>query len=204
MPFPDVGIGPADLRERLEALRGKELNFDAATGGGPGWHHDDYRQPLPPEQPGPPEPDASWEVAKRLSHAYAFADPSLVGVYFDDEVRLERRDMLLVLHALGLRIYAGVRVGAAGEETRKLEGRAARVSFWNYRTLEGHVEAGQRDYEVAARERTGALDRTFPSRLGDPRTPPSGARAARLLATAEALRLTALERATHPRVGNVR
>jgi Domain of unknown function (DUF1990) len=39
-------------------------------------------------------------------------------------------------------------VGDAGEQTRDVDGRTARVSFWNYRTLEGHVEAGQRDYEV--------------------------------------------------------
>jgi hypothetical protein len=38
--------------------------------------------------------------------------------------------------------------GGAGQETRELDGRTAQVSFWNYRTLEGHVEASQRDYEV--------------------------------------------------------
>lgn len=56
--------------------------------------------------------------------------------------------MLLVLHALGARIYAGVRVGTAGDEVRTADGRKAHVSFWNYRTLDGHVEAGQRDFEV--------------------------------------------------------
>ena len=56
--------------------------------------------------------------------------------------------MLLILHALGARIYAGVRVHTAGEDTRSENGRRAQVSFWNYRTLQGHVEAGQRDFEV--------------------------------------------------------
>lgn len=56
--------------------------------------------------------------------------------------------MLLILHALGARIYAGVRVGGAGDEVRSDDGREAQVFFWNYRTLEGHVEAGQRDFEV--------------------------------------------------------
>jgi len=56
--------------------------------------------------------------------------------------------MLLILHALGIRIYAGVRVSDAGETTRSEHGREAHVFFWNYRTLEGHVEAGQRDFEV--------------------------------------------------------
>jgi Domain of unknown function (DUF1990) len=56
--------------------------------------------------------------------------------------------MLLILHALGAHIYAGVRVGDAGIERRSENGRDAHVFFWNYRTLEGHVEAGQRDFEV--------------------------------------------------------
>jgi hypothetical protein len=63
-------------------------------------------------------------------------------------VPLEQREMLLVLHALGARIYAGVRVGSTGDDARSEGGREARVFFWNYRTLEGHVEAGQRDFEV--------------------------------------------------------
>jgi len=56
--------------------------------------------------------------------------------------------MLLIFHALGTRIYAGVRVSDAGNDARSEGGRQAQVSFWNYRTLEGHVEAGQRDFEV--------------------------------------------------------
>ena len=56
--------------------------------------------------------------------------------------------MLLILHVLGARIYAGVRVGDAGQRARSEGGRDAQVFFWNYRTLEGHVEAGQRDFEV--------------------------------------------------------
>ena len=34
------------------------------------------------------------------------------------------------------------------ERTRKVGGRDARVWGWNYRTLEGHVEIGQMDWEV--------------------------------------------------------
>jgi hypothetical protein len=83
-----------------------------------------------------------------LSRGYAFADPSLVEARYDPTVPLEQREMLLILHALGARIYAGVRVGGAGNEARSEDGREAQVFFWNYRTLEGHVEAGQRDFEV--------------------------------------------------------
>lgn len=136
------------MSARLAALRNRPLNYEPAALGGPGWQRDDYRQALPCEEPGPPQPGGSWEIAGRLSRSYAFSDPSLVEGIFDSSVPLEQRELLLVLHVLGARVYAGVRVGDAGEETRTEEGAEARVSFWNYRTLEGHVEAGQRDFEV--------------------------------------------------------
>ena len=56
--------------------------------------------------------------------------------------------MLLVLHFRRLRIYVGVRVGGVYDEERELDGRAGRVFGWNYRTLEGHVEKGQMDWQV--------------------------------------------------------
>jgi hypothetical protein len=146
--FPEFDLRGGDVEARLSALRGRPLNFDPETLGGPGWEHDDYRQPLVREQPGPPEPGGSWEAAVALSRNYAFADPSLVEARFDPAVPLEEREMLLILHALGARIYAGVRVSGVGNETRRDGDREAQVFFWNYRTLEGHVESGQRDFEV--------------------------------------------------------
>jgi uncharacterized protein DUF1990 len=146
--FPDLHFGRGDVSARLAALREKPLNFDPASLAGDGWERDDYRRRLLPEAPGPPEPGGSWEIARELCYAYAFADPSLVEALFDPTVPLADREMLLILHAPGARIYAGVRVGAAGEEMRVANGREAQVAFWNYRTLEGHVEAGQRDFEV--------------------------------------------------------
>jgi uncharacterized protein (UPF0548 family) len=158
MRLPDLALGPSGEAARLRALRGRPLNFDPEDLQGDGWERDDYRQPLPAERPGPPERDGSWQAARRLSHAYAFADPALVEARFDRELPLEEREMLLVLHALGLRIYAGVRVGGAGEDTRDVDGRPAQVSFWNYRTLEGHVESGQRDFEVRKWLDTGEVE----------------------------------------------
>ena len=146
--FPDFDFGKGDLEPRLAALHHRTLNFDLATLGDAGWERDDYRQRLPAEQPGDPEPGGSWETAAALSRSYAFADPSLVEARYDPRVPLEQREMLLILHALGARIYAGVRVGSAGTELRTEDARTARVFFWNYRTLRGHVEAGQRDFEV--------------------------------------------------------
>jgi Domain of unknown function (DUF1990) len=146
--FPDFDLHDGDGERRLAVLPGRPLNFDPDTLGGPGWERDHYRERLPSEQPGPPEPGGSWETAVELSRSYAFADPALVEARFDPSVPLEQREMLLILHALGARIYAGVRVGSAGTEARIEDGREAQIFYWNYRTLVGHVEAGQRDFEV--------------------------------------------------------
>jgi uncharacterized protein (UPF0548 family) len=146
--FPDFDFGGGDIETRLATLRDTPLNFDPQTLAGPGWEQDDYRERLPPEQPGPPEHRGSWETAVLLSRSYAFADPSLVEAHYDPAVPLEQREMLLILHAIGARIFAGVRVNEVGEGPRHRDGCEADVFFWNYRTLEGHVEAGQRDFEV--------------------------------------------------------
>jgi uncharacterized protein (UPF0548 family) len=156
--FPEFDFGGGAIKERLAALHGRPLNFDPATLDGPGWEHDSYRQPLPSEHPGPPEPGGSWDNAVALCRGYAFADPSLVEAHYDSTVPLGQREMLLILHALGARIYAGVRVGCAGTEERTDDGRQAHVDFWNYQTLEGHVEAGQRDFEVWKWRDTGEVE----------------------------------------------
>lgn len=148
MRLADLGLGAGDADARLAALRGRPLNYDPDEVSGPGWQRDDYRQPLPAEAPGDAEQGGSFEIACRLSRDYAFSDPALVEAYFDAEAPLEGREMLLVLHVLGLRLDAGVRVSHVVEETRELRGRTARLFGWSYRTLEGHVEAGQRDFEV--------------------------------------------------------
>jgi uncharacterized protein (UPF0548 family) len=94
-------------------------------------------------------PDGSWEVAGRLIRGYEFADPSLVRAHYDPDRPLEGREMLLELRTLGLiRVYVGVRVVHVYDELRRIDGRAARVFGWAYRTLEGHVERGQMDWQV--------------------------------------------------------
>src|SRR5690349_11816476 len=105
-----------DLDARLEAIRGRPLNYDPKDAGGAGWHRDDYRQALPPERPGKPERGGSWRIACALSRAYAFADPSLVEAHFDETVPLADREMLLMLHAFGLRLDVGVRVAGVRDD----------------------------------------------------------------------------------------
>jgi uncharacterized protein (UPF0548 family) len=132
---------PVRWQRKLAKLREKDINFDPAADHGPekGWYADDVRQPLPA---------GSFDVARTIARDYDFAEPSIVEGVFDREEPLEHRTMLLILHFLFLRIPVGVRVGDVYDETRTLDGREGRVWGWNYRTLEGHVERGQMDWQV--------------------------------------------------------
>ncbi len=149
----DPLLGPPRVRRRLAELPRKALNFElgalAVARSTDGWALTDLCQPLPAEPPGLPLEHGSWALARQFLRDYRFADPSIVRAYYDPAVPLERRDMLLRLQAFrGLRLFVGVRVGEVYEHTRDLAGRQARVSGWNYRTLEGHFEMGQMDWEV--------------------------------------------------------
>jgi uncharacterized membrane protein/uncharacterized protein (UPF0548 family) len=144
-------VGDA-ARRVLDELHDKGLNFDLERRDqftpANGWNVDDYRQPLPPEPAGRPLPDGSWQAARRLIRDYAFADPSIIrAVYYPDRP-LEQREMLLEGRFLGLRFYFGCRVGGVNDEIRVVDARQVQVWGWNYRTLQGHLEMGQMDYEV--------------------------------------------------------
>ena len=146
-------IGRPRIADRLDALSGRPVNYDPAAldleDPPPGWNVDRRCQPLPREPPGEPIPEGSWEIACRLIRGYEFADPSLVRAHYDPARPLEGREMLLELIALGLvRVHVGVRVVRVYDEQRDLAGRTARVFGWAYRTLEGHVEEGQMDWQV--------------------------------------------------------
>jgi uncharacterized protein (UPF0548 family) len=143
----------AELRRRLAQLADRPVNYDADAldldHPPDGWHVDDRCQPLPDEAPGEPVPHGSWEVACRLIRGYEFADPSLVRAHYDPDRPLQGREMLLELRALNLvSVHVGVRVVDVYDETRERHGRSARVFGWAYRTLEGHVERGQMDWQV--------------------------------------------------------
>jgi uncharacterized protein (UPF0548 family) len=136
----------------LEALAGKAYNFDPDQAdhltAANGWHVDDYAQRLPPEPPGPPVPGGSFEVAQRLLRDYELADPAIVRAVYAEDGPLERRDMLLEGRFWGLRFHLGVRVGGLVDEELVSDGHPVRRWGWNYRTLQGHLEMGQMDYEV--------------------------------------------------------
>ena len=141
------------MRRRLARLADKPVNYDPAAldleNPPAGWRVDDRHQRLASEAPGEPVADGSFELARRLISGYKFADPSIVRAFYDPELPLAGRDMLLQLRSFAhLRIYVGVRVGDVYEQERQLDGRAVRVFGWYYRTLKGHVEMGQMNWEV--------------------------------------------------------
>jgi uncharacterized protein (UPF0548 family) len=141
-----------DARRTLAEMHQRRPSFDPSLGGSHtsehGWHSDDVRRALPNEPPGDPVPNGSWETARRIARDYDFAEPSIVQGVFDRAEPLENRTMLLILRFHALRIEVGVRVGDVYDERRQLDGRSGRVFGWNYRTLEGHVEQGQMDWQV--------------------------------------------------------
>jgi uncharacterized protein (UPF0548 family) len=155
-------LTPERARARLADLRRRPLNFDPEryrhVTPADGWHVDDVRQPLSGEPPGPPLPGGSWEIARQLMRHYRVADTSVVRAFYDDSGPLEGRTMLLELRFWRLRFPVGVRVGEVYDEVRDVAGRPARVSGWNYRTLEGHLEIGQMAWEVWKWQDTGAVE----------------------------------------------
>jgi uncharacterized protein (UPF0548 family) len=150
--MPERPLGDSRSRAALAALHDRGLNFEAPAPSADleaaGWRLDRYCQPLASEPPGAPVANGSWEAARRLMLAYEFADPAIIRAVYRDDSPLEGRDMLLEARFWGLTFDLGVRVGAVVDETRDLDGRAVRVWGWGYRTLQGHLEAGQMDYEV--------------------------------------------------------
>jgi uncharacterized protein (UPF0548 family) len=144
--------------ESFAELRDAPVNFDVLGDRGSGWRVDDYCQPLPAERPGPPEPGGSWERARGLMEQYEFADPAIVRASYAADSRLEGRDMLLEARFLGLRFRFGVRVSGVTDEQRVEQGRPVRVWGWSYRTLKGHLEMGQMDYEVWKWNDDGAVE----------------------------------------------
>jgi uncharacterized protein (UPF0548 family) len=146
-------LGDPRSLEALRALHDRPLNFNLAERASftpeSGWRIDDYCQPLPAEAPGPPEPDGTWERAKRLMLEYEFADPKIVRAIYTQDSELEGRDMLLEVRLWNLiRFRFGVRVSAVVDQTCTQAGRDVRIWGWSYRTLQGHLEMGQMDYQV--------------------------------------------------------
>ncbi len=139
------------VQGQLQRLHELKLNFapaDLPAVAQEAWHVDDHRRSLPAEPPGEPVRRGSFETAKLLLRDYEFADPGRIRAYYRADAPLEGRDMLLEIRYLILRVRVGVRIGAVFDELREIDGGSARVWGWAYRTLEGHLERGQMDYQI--------------------------------------------------------
>ena len=167
LEFPDDRGQPSRAasrraRRHLDRLHLRPVNYDDADPAQltpeRGWTVDDHRIPLPPEAPGDPEAGGAWEVASDLVRHYQFADPRLIQAVYYPDVPLERRDMLLEGRFLGLTFMLGVRVARVIDEDGERDGRPVRVAGWSYRTLQGHLEAGQMDFEVIKWRDTGEVE----------------------------------------------
>lgn len=135
----------------------------------PDWQVDHRDTPLPGEPPGPPVPGGSFEVARQVLVDYEFADPSLVRAVYDPAAPLEGRNMLLEGRFLWLRFSMPVRVGGVVDGDERRDGRPVHRFGWHYRTLEGHLERGQMDYDLLKWTDTGQVElriRAY-SRRGD-------------------------------------
>ena len=143
---------PAWALRAFDDLQDKDVNFepmrwdDAVTD--PAWQVDGHHTDLPSEAPGPPRPGGPFEVARGLLLRYEVADPALIRAVYDAAAPLDGRDMLLVGRFYGLRFPMGVRIGGVVDGPDELDGVSVHRFAWHYRTLEGHLERGQMDYEV--------------------------------------------------------
>jgi Domain of unknown function (DUF1990) len=66
--------------------------------------------------------------------------------------------MLLEIRYLALRVRVGVRIGVVFDEVQEIGGTDVRVWGWAYRTLQGHLERGQMDYQIWKRLDTGEVE----------------------------------------------
>lgn len=148
-------------KRALDRLHDRPLNYDPgaseADRAAAGWHIDDYAVDLPREAPGPPVPHGSFQVARGCLEDYEFADPDIVRAVYRSDVALEDRNILLEARFYGLRFLLGLRVGGVIDGVEEVDGRRTHRFGWNYRTLQGHLEMGQMDFEVRKVASTGAV-----------------------------------------------
>ena len=149
-------------RARIDSYANAKVNYDFAHQNeytsATGWRLDDYATDLPAEAPGPPEAAGSFAAAQDVLRRYAFPPPNLITGYFDPNVPLEKRIMLLRAHFLVFNFYFGVRVSEVTDEAARATPHGPeRVWGYGYRTLEGHFEKGQIDFTIHKNLTTGAV-----------------------------------------------
>ena len=111
------------------------------------WFIDKYEATLAHEAPGPP--GKAFAAAKNALLLYRFTDRRLISVVFDPSIPLPGRNMLMFAKFLGFTFRFGVRVTKVIDESRNSpSGQAETVWGYSYRTLKGHFEIGEIQFEL--------------------------------------------------------
>lgn len=131
----------------------RELALNFGPDDGPfteeaGWKVDDRCCALPGERPGPPEPGGPWEQAREVLANYEMAPPNIIRAAWDEGAPVSQRTMVLEGRFAWLRFPMAVRIGDVVDDELEVDGRRVRRWGWSYRTLAGHLEQGQMDWEV--------------------------------------------------------
>jgi hypothetical protein len=148
---------------QLSTLAGLPYNYDdfhqSEFTSRLGWKRDHYSAVIADEPPGPTLPDGPFARAREILRTYRFPPPSLIKGFFNPDLQLEGRNMLLRARFLGFTFYFGTRVNKVISETRFDSQRGPLVAWgYSYRTLQGHFEMGQIRFEVVKYLETGHIE----------------------------------------------
>jgi len=131
------------LRDRLDALPTRQVNFDADESqmtGDQGWRHYQSEAVIANEREGA----AIFDRARVALASYQFSDPGIVVAHFDPATPLLMRRLLLEIKVLGLHYLCPAVVHKVRDEPG--------VFGFRYDTLEGHIERGETVEQAAIRE----------------------------------------------------
>jgi uncharacterized protein (UPF0548 family) len=124
---------PEAIKARLEEVKARPLNFDAAEEemtGESGWHHYHSEAVIARE----PQGDECFKRASVALANYQFSDPGIVLAHFEPDAPLLNRRILLEIQVLGLHYLCPASVNRVRQEPN--------VFGFRYDTVEGHIERG--------------------------------------------------------------
>ena len=149
-------------QEQIQQLQALNYNYDEKVyqdlTDHKGWFSDHYQATLANESPGEPLPQGAFEAAKQSIRLYQFPNPKLITAVFDPDAKLPGRNMLMFAHFVGLSFTFGVRVTSEIDEVRTNDkGQKLQVWGYSYRTLKGHFEVGEIQFQISKNLQTGEV-----------------------------------------------